>query len=64
LAVILCAFVLILIARAASDIAHLDDEEVLVRDLPVMFRAVSLVGSLAIAIVGFYWFLERIGMIG
>ncbi len=64
LAVILCAFVLILIARAAANAAPLDDEEALVRDLPVIYRAVSLVGSLAIAIVGFYWFVERIGLLG
>ena len=64
LAVIFCAFLLILIGRAAANIAPLDDEEALVRDLPVIFRAVSLVGSLTIAIVGLYWFLERIGLIG
>ena len=61
LAVIFVAFLLIVLARLASGVARLDDEEALVRDLPVIYRAVSLTGSIAIAIVGFYWFLERVG---
>ncbi len=61
LAVIFVAFLLIVLARLASGVARLDDEEAVVRDLPVIYRAVSLTGSITIAIVGFYWFLERVG---
>ena len=64
LAVILGAFLLIVAARAASEIARLDDEEAMTRDLPVIYRAVSLTGSLLIAIIGAYWTLERVGLIG
>ncbi len=64
LAVIVGAFLLILAARAAAEIAPLDDEEAMARDLPVIYRSVSLVGSLIIAAVGLYWTIERIGLIG
>lgn len=63
LAVILGAFAVIALARALADVAQLDDEEALARDLPVIYRSVSLVGSLVIAVVGAYWFFERIGLI-
>ncbi|MEO1453816.1 MAG: HupE/UreJ family protein [Pseudomonadota bacterium] len=63
LAVILAAFVVIVLARALAEIARLGDEEALVRDLPVIYRAVSIVGSLVIAAVGAYWFVERIGLL-
>lgn len=61
LAVIVAAFLLLVLARLASDVARLEDEEAVVRDFPVIYRAVSLVGSIAIAIVGVYWFFERVG---
>ena len=64
LAVILGAFVLILLARMAAELAPLDDEEAMARDLPVIYRSVSLVGSLLIALIGLYWTLERIGVLG
>lgn len=63
LAVIFAAFLVIVLARALAEIARLGDEEALVRDLPVIYRAVSLVGSLVIAAVGAYWFVERIGLL-
>ena len=64
LAVILGAFLVILFARWAASVARLDDEELVVVDLPVMYRAVALTGSILIAIVGLYWFFERIGVLG
>ncbi|MEM9342459.1 MAG: HupE/UreJ family protein [Pseudomonadota bacterium] len=61
LAVILAAFLVLVLARLAADKARLDGEEALIRDMPALYRAVSLVGSILIAIVGLFWFLERIG---
>ncbi|MEM6727283.1 MAG: HupE/UreJ family protein [Pseudomonadota bacterium] len=60
LAVILCAFLLIIAGVYAARIARLDDpEEEMVRDLPEMYRANAIVGSLIIGIIGAYWFVER-----
>ena len=60
LAVILGAFLLILLGVAAARIARLDDpEEAMVRDLPEMYRANAIVGSLIIGVIGAYWFVER-----
>ncbi|MEL6644347.1 MAG: HupE/UreJ family protein [Pseudomonadota bacterium] len=63
LAVILLGFLAVILARGLADVADLDDEEALVRDLPVIYRGVSLVGSLVIAVIGAYWFVERIGLL-
>ncbi|MEO0485561.1 MAG: HupE/UreJ family protein [Pseudomonadota bacterium] len=60
LTVILCAFLLISAGVVAARIARLDDpEEQMVRDMPEMYRANAIVGSLIIGVVGFYWFIER-----
>lgn len=60
LAVILGAFLVIVIAVGAARIGRLDDpEEAMVRDIPEMYRAIAIVGSLVIAVIGFYWFIER-----
>ncbi len=64
LAVILSAFLVILMARWAASVSRLDDEELVVVDTPVMYRAVALTGSILISIVGLYWFFERIGLLG
>ena len=64
LAVILGAFLLVVAARAAAELARLDDEEAMARDLPVIYRSVSLAGSILIAVIGAYWVLERVGLIG
>ena len=64
LAVILGAFLFILAGRAAAEMATLDDEEAMARDVPVIYRSVSLVGSLLIAAVGLFWTSERVGLIG
>ncbi|MDU8942753.1 HupE/UreJ family protein [Ovoidimarina sediminis] len=63
LSVILAAFLVILAAGWAASVARLDDEELVVVDTPVMYRAVALTGSILIAIVGLYWFFERIGVL-
>lgn len=60
LAVILGAFILVLLAVQAARIARLDDpEEAMVRDLPEMYRANAIMGSLVIGAIGAYWFIER-----
>ncbi|MEO0677499.1 MAG: HupE/UreJ family protein, partial [Pseudomonadota bacterium] len=60
LAVILGAFLVVVIAVGAARIGRLDDpEEAMVRDIPEMYRANAIVGSLVIGVIGFYWFIER-----
>ena len=60
LAVILSAFVLILVGVWAARVGRLDDpEEAMVRDMPEMYRANAIVGSIIIGIIGAYWFIER-----
>ena len=63
LAVILAAFLAVILARAFADVAQLGDEEALVRDLPVLYRAVSLVVSFVVACLGAYWFFARLGVV-
>ncbi|WP_298295313.1 HupE/UreJ family protein [uncultured Litoreibacter sp.] len=55
----IAALVLWLCVRAAH-MADLDDEEMRVRDPDIMFRAVSICGSILIAIIGAYWAFERV----
>ena len=59
LACILIAFAVIVIAVWAAGKARLNDEEAMVAEMPVMYRSVSIVGSLVIAAIGLYWFVER-----
>ena len=44
----------------AAQVADLDEYEMRVRDPDIMFRAVSICGSILIAIVGAYWAIERV----
>jgi hypothetical protein len=60
LTVILLAATLIWLAVRAANLAQVDAEEDAVRSYPVMFRAVSITGSLLIASVGFWWVIERV----
>lgn len=60
LTVIAMAALLIFCAAKLSARATLNDEEAAVTRYPVMFRAVSVVGSMIIAIVGAYWVVERV----
>ncbi|MEM0949434.1 MAG: HupE/UreJ family protein [Pseudomonadota bacterium] len=64
LAVVLGAILLLLAGRAAAEAATLEDDEAMARDLPVIYRSVSLVGSLVIAAIGLFWTLERVGLFG
>ena len=59
LTVIAFAFVILMIGVWAARQAKLDDVEAMAADEEVMFRAVSIIGSLLIALVGAYWFVER-----
>lgn len=59
LTVIAMAFILLLLATRAARLADLDDAERVVVDQDVMFRAVSITGSLAIALIGIWWVIER-----
>lgn len=59
LLVILAAFIVLLIAVGAARLGKFEGEEALVRERHIMFRAMSVIGSILIAIVGFYWFVER-----
>ena len=59
LTVIALAFVLIWLAVGAARRARLEGQEELVTEYPVMFRAVSMTGSLLIALIGIYWVIER-----
>jgi len=60
LAVIFSALVLILVAVRFAMIAPLRVEEQPVRDTQVMYRAVSVVGSILISLIGAWWTIERI----
>lgn len=60
LTVIALAALLIWVAVRAAGVARLDAAEEPVRDYAVTFRAVSLVGSLSIAVIGVYWVIERV----
>jgi hypothetical protein len=59
LAVIAIAAVLLWLSVGASRVARLNGLEEEVREYTVMFRAVSITGSLIIAIIGAYWVIER-----
>jgi len=59
LAVILAAFLVLVLAVQVAKFARLENAEIWVQEQPVMYRAMSLVGSILIAIVGAYWFIER-----
>lgn len=60
LTVILLAASLIWLAVRAANLAQIEGDEDAVRSYPVMFRAVSITGSLLIACVGFWWVIERV----
>lgn len=59
LAVILAAFVVLILAvQIARRVTH-EGVEAWVEELLVMYRAVSLFGSITIALIGAWWFVER-----
>jgi hypothetical protein len=59
LTVIALAFVTIWLAVLAAQRAALAGVEEMVTEYPVMFRALSMTGSLLIALIGIYWVIER-----
>lgn len=59
LTVIAMAFVVLWLATQATKIAHLSEDETPVQTRAVMARAVSITGSLLIAIIAAYWVIER-----
>lgn len=60
LALILVAFLLVLLAARLARIAPLPEDEQPVRDVQVMYRAVSVVGSILISVIGAWWTIERV----
>lgn len=60
LTVIALAAILIWLSVRAANVAASEGEESAVRSYPVMFRAVSVTGSLLIAIIGAWWVVERV----
>lgn len=57
--VIAMAFVLLWIAVFGARRARLEGVEEMVTEYPVMFRAVSVTGSVVIAVIAVYWVIER-----
>ncbi len=60
LAVIGLAALALWLSLRAAHMADLEEAEMRVRDPDVMFRAISICGSILIAIVGAYWAFERV----
>ncbi len=60
LVVIGLAACLIWLATRAANIAKPEGEASAVQSYPVMFRAVSITGSLLIALIGMWWVVERV----
>ena len=60
LSVIATAAILLWLAVVAARRARLEGPQELVTEYPVMFRAVSVTGSLLIALIGAYWVVERV----
>lgn len=60
LSLILAAFLLVLLAARLARIAPLPSNEAPVRQVQVMYRAVSVVGSILISITGAYWTVQRV----
>ncbi len=46
-------------ATFAARLAQLEGEEAVVEDYEIMFRAISIIGSLMIAAIGIFWVIER-----
>lgn len=60
LAVIMMALAVIVLAARLSRFAPLPAEEAPVRETQVMYRAVSVVGSIVISVIGGWWTIERV----
>ncbi|WP_093922472.1 HupE/UreJ family protein [Sulfitobacter brevis] len=60
LTVIAVAAVLIWLALQAARASKLQGDEIMIQEREVLFRAVSITGSLIIALIGAYWVVERV----
>lgn len=60
LTVIVMAALLIWLSVRGANMSGVEGDEEAVRSYPVMFRAVSITGSLIIAIIGVWWVIERV----
>lgn len=60
LGLILVALLLVLAAARLARFAPLPDDEAPVREVQVMYRAISVVGSIIIGVIGAYWTIERV----
>jgi hypothetical protein len=54
------ALAVIVLAARLSRFAPLPAEEAPVRETQVMYRAVSVVGSIVISVIGGWWTIERV----
>jgi hypothetical protein len=59
LTVIAVAFAVLWLATLAAGVAHLTEDETPAKTRAVMARAVSITGSLIIAVIAAYWVVER-----
>ncbi|MFK7877810.1 MAG: HupE/UreJ family protein [Paracoccaceae bacterium] len=59
LTVIAMAGIVVWLALQAARAAHFPGEESAIEDYPVLFRAVSVTGSMCIALIGIWWVIER-----
>jgi hypothetical protein len=60
LTVVALAAILVFLAVSAARAVELDGDEIFVQEQGVMFRAVSITGSLMIALIGAWWVVERV----
>lgn len=59
LAVIALAAIILWAATLAARMSDLEGDEAIVEDYLIMFRAMSILGSLIIAMIGIFWVIER-----
>lgn len=60
LTVVALAAILVALSVAAARAVELDGDEIFVQERDVMFRAISITGSLLIALIGAWWVVERV----
>ncbi|MCR8827213.1 HupE/UreJ family protein [Pseudosulfitobacter koreensis] len=60
LTVVALAAILFVLALSAARAVRLEGDEIFVQESDVLFRAVSITGSLIIALIGAWWVVERV----
>ena len=60
LTVVALAAILVALSVSAARAVELDGDEIFVQERDVMFRAISITGSLLIALIGAWWVVERV----